>query len=95
MKGCDMTYETDYERRNREARENEVIRQVKRAVEKNPEFLNKMFHGIDRHALALFLKAQSKVFTEHLVVVQAAKAALESMIEAEKKEKEDEVHPEH
>lgn len=82
-----MTYETDYERRNREQREAEVIRQVKRALEKNPEFLNKLFAGLTRQQLASYLQAQGKVLKEHLVWTQAAKAALESMIANEAKEK--------
>lgn len=76
--------ETDYERREREARENQVIASVRARIKANPDFLNKMFQGLTREELARFLKAQAEVFKEHLVVARAAQAALVSMIEAEK-----------
>jgi hypothetical protein len=79
--------ETDYERSRRLEKEQQAVASVRARIKANPDFLNELFKGLTRQDLVRYLQAQSKALAENLVVVQAAQAALKSLMDAEKKEK--------
>jgi hypothetical protein len=85
------SYETQLGRAYRLDKERQAVAAVRARIKANPDFLNELFKGLTRQDLVRYLQAQSKALAEHLVVVQAAQAAMRSLMDAEKKEKENEV----